>query len=201
MKTPRPKPRVYWSKIGPGPWTCHKCGELVEKIGHARMDGNVHHLDEDPFNNELQNIVMMHVVCHQREHPPTEEQKIAISEKLKGRPSPTKGMRFPAEVNAKKAMPGESNPFYGKTHTEETRAKMRKPKRRVTCEHCGGDYAANWLERHRREGKCIPRRVIVINGVRRVRGVEEKTLCPDCDKPYAARWMARHKGDGLCIKL
>lgn len=200
MKTPRPNARVYLSKIGTGPWPCHKCGETVEKIGQARMDGNVHHLDEDPFNNELANLVVMHVLCHQREHPPTAEQKIAISRKLKGRPSPTKGMKFSAEVNAKKSMPGEKNPFFGKTHSDETRAKMRGPREKIPCEFCGEPYAKSWIARHRRDGVCIPRRVIVINGVKRVRGVEEKTLCPDCGKPFATRWMGRHKGDSLCTQ-
>lgn len=162
------------------------------------MDGNVHHLDEDPWNNEPENLVVMHVLCHQRAHPPTPEQREAISAKLKGRPSPTKGMRFSAEVNAKKSMPGESNPFYGKTHTDETRQKMSKPRKRVTCDDCGEEYAINWIQRHRRTG-CKPRRVIVINGTPRVCGIEEKLTCTDCGKPYAARWMERHQREGRCI--
>lgn len=198
MKTPRPNAHTYWIVVGGGPWNCHKCGEIVEKIGQARMDGNVHHLDEDPWNNEPGNLVVMHTVCHLREHPITEEMKKQISEKLKGRPSPTKGMRFSAEVNAKKSMPGEKNPFFGKQHTAETRAKMSKPRRRVTCDDCGEEYAINWLSRHRATG-CKPRRVIVINGTKRVRGVEDKLTCVDCGKPYAARWMERHKREGRCI--
>lgn len=197
MKTPRPDPRTYWTVIGDGPWSCHKCGELVKKIGQARMDGNVHHLDEDPWNNEPENLVVMHVVCHQREHPPTEEQKAAISKKLTGRPSPTKGMKFSAEVNAKKSRPGESNAFFGKTHTEETLIKMRAPRKRAKCDDCGEEYAINWLARHRVTG-CTSRRVIVINGVLRVRGIEDKLTCADCGKPYAKRWMKRHKREGRC---
>lgn len=201
MKTPRPNARVYLAKIGSGPWLCHKCHETVEKIGVGRMDGNVHHLDEDPWNNEPENLVVMHTVCHQREHPPTEEQKAAISATLRGRPSPTKGMRFSAEVNAKKSMPGEKNPFFGKTHTAEARARMSASRRkRVTCKFCGEEYSVLWINRHRKNDVCIPRRVIVIDGTSRVRGIEDKLTCVNCGKPYAARWMERHKREGRCIR-
>lgn len=32
---------------------------------------------------------------------------------------------------------GEDNPFYGKTHSEETKIKMRKPRKKHKCPHCG----------------------------------------------------------------
>jgi hypothetical protein len=199
MRTPRPDPSVYWAKIGTGPWTCHECNEPVTTIGQARMDGNVHHLDEDPWNNDPANLVVMHVLCHRREHgtPMTAREK--ISEKLKGRVSPTKGMTFSAEVNAKKGRSGEANAMHGKRHSEETLERMRKPRTRITCEHCGVDYASSWIERHRQDGQCRPRRVIVISGTPRIRGVEAKPLCADCGKPYAARWFERHKREGRCI--
>lgn len=50
----------------------------------------------------------------------SEETKERISRSLKGRKSPMKGSHW----NGERA--GENNPFYGKTHTEETRQKMKK---------------------------------------------------------------------------
>src|SRR6478736_2653040 len=143
MRTPRPDPNTYWRLIGDAPWKCHSCGEPVTQIGQARMDGNVHHLDEDPWNNAPENLVVMHVLCHQRTHPRTIEHRAAISRALKGRVSPTKGMTFSAEVNAKKGRAGETNAMFGKTHMPETLERMRKPRRRVTCEDCGEEYALN----------------------------------------------------------
>ena len=63
------------------------------------------------------------------------------------------------------AAKGENNPFYGKTHSEETKQKisatmkgipksektkqkMRKPKRKITCPHCGREIGINTFSRH-----------------------------------------------------
>lgn len=142
------------SHDGP-PWSCHFCDDSVEQIGQGTWDGNIHHLDEDALNDVPDNLAMCHTVCHQRYHSPTDELRQQISEKLKGRTSPTKGMKFSPEVCAKHSMPGTLNPFYGKHHTDETRQKMSRSRRRLTCEECGRDFAANWINRHRVEGRCV----------------------------------------------
>lgn len=81
----------------------------------------VHHLDEDRSNNALANLVSMHDLCHQRLHHNglvhTDETKARISASLKlayaeGRRQHTVGA-------------GSGNPFYGRKHSEEARAKMR----------------------------------------------------------------------------
>lgn len=147
--------RAFIEHNGSGPWQCYSCTKLVLKIGRDSRDGNIHHLDDDVTNDVPTNLVMMHADCHQRFHgPPTEDERRRISAKLKGRPSPTKGMKFSAEVNAKKSMPGELNPFYGRKHSSDALAVMRQPRRRRVCPDCGVEYALNWLARHKQEGKC-----------------------------------------------
>lgn len=156
LRNPKRTRRVFEAANGVGPWLCHSCSESVVQIGRDSRDGNIHHLDEDVTNDSADNLVMMHADCHQRFHgPPTADERRRISAKLKGRPSPTKGMKFSAEVNAKKSMPGESNPFYGQKHSSDTLTVMRQPRRRRVCPDCGVEYALNWLTRHKQEGKCI----------------------------------------------
>jgi hypothetical protein len=148
---------AFTEVYGKGPWNCYTCSILVIKIGRDTWDGNIHHIDGDVTNDVASNLVMMHTICHQQLHgPPTDDQRRRISAKLKGRPSPTKGMTFSAETNAKKSMPGERNPFFGKHHTLETRELMRQPRRRMICPDCQHTYALNWLTRHKKEGKCTP---------------------------------------------
>ena len=150
---------VFFAHNGRGPWQCFFCSDVVLKIGQKTWDGNIHHRDNDVTNDAAENLVVGHTVCHQRVHPPTDEQKLRISQTLKGRTSPTKGMTFSTEVNAKKSMPGERNPFYGKKHDTSSLQKMRTPRQRLVCTHCGKTYAVNWIERHRSEGKCIARQM------------------------------------------
>lgn len=150
--------RVFTVTNGDAPWVCYGCDKNVAQIGRDTWDGNIHHLDDNVTNDVPGNLVMMHAICHQRLHgPPTNAMRQQISEKLKGRPSPTKGMKFSPEVNAKKSMPGELNPFHGKRHTAETRAKMSVKRTRGVCADCGNEFAKNWIERHKKEGKCIKR--------------------------------------------
>lgn len=141
--------RIFFETYGDGPWTCEQCGDPIENLGRRRYDGNVHHRDDDKSNDAPENLVVLHVVCHLRLHSPSPEARIKISQTLKGRPSPTKGMKFSAETNAKKSRPGSRNGFYGKSHDEEALKKMRQPRRRERCSGCDRDYAINWIERHK----------------------------------------------------
>lgn len=61
----------------------------------------------------------------------TEESRKMMSENKKGQPSWCKGKNLSAETCAKisafaKTRTGSKNPFYGKTHSEETRQKIRE---------------------------------------------------------------------------
>lgn len=75
----------------------------------------------------------------------TEESKEKMSINRKG-----KGSR-PGELNPRYGKPGT---FAGKTHSEETKLKMRKPKSvprlRVTCEHCGKEVTVNTIGQHKK---------------------------------------------------
>jgi NUMOD3 motif-containing protein len=156
-RNPKRTYRVFYATHGYGPWDCYDatCDQFIERIGRGTWDGNVHHVDEDAGNDVPENLVVMHAICHQRWHgAPDERMRRQISAKLKGRPSPTKGMTFSAEVNARKAQPGELNGFYGKTHDATTLTKMRTSRRRVTCDDCNVEYAVNWITRHKKEGRC-----------------------------------------------
>lgn len=52
----------------PGPWHCDICSNLIERLGVRPQDGNVHHIDGDPTNNDPENLVVRcktcHLVCH-----------------------------------------------------------------------------------------------------------------------------------------
>jgi group I intron endonuclease len=73
----------------------------------------------------------------------TEESKQKMSENRKG-----KGRR-PGDLNPRF---GKTGTFKGKTHSEETRLKMKKPKsvprQRVSCHHCGKDVTINTIGQH-----------------------------------------------------
>jgi ribosomal protein L37AE/L43A len=141
--------QVFFEHYGEGPWTCDECSETIVEIGQARMDGNVHHRDGDPTNDDPINLQPLHTVCHLRLHAPDEQMRQQISRKLKGRPSPTRGMKFSVETNAKKGRAGESNPYFGRHHSDEIRAKMRQPRKREVCSGCGREFAINWIRRHK----------------------------------------------------
>lgn len=68
----RPNSRVFrrvWTAAYSLPTPCHfKCGEMVTEFGRHSQDGSIHHLDHNPENNELGNLVVAHRGCHQRYH-------------------------------------------------------------------------------------------------------------------------------------
>lgn len=212
--------RVFLAANGSGPWDCYNCGDEVTSIGRGTYDGNIHHLDENVTNDIPGNLVMMHAICHQHLHgPPTNDERRRISEKLRGRPSPTKGMKFPnhwtkdtdqdklrehlRSINPqpRKNVRKENNPFFGRSHTPEQLDKMRQPRKRVTCDDCGQEWSVNWVDRHKQDGRCLPAQTVIIDGTRRTPGKLPKTTCVDCGKPYARRWMERHKKEGKCTTL
>ena len=72
---------------------------------------DIHHLDHNPMNNALSNLVYLtnseHNIIHKKGKHPTEETKRKLS-----------------EVNK-----GKNNPLYGKHHSEETKRKMSEAKK------------------------------------------------------------------------
>lgn len=62
----RPHHRVYrglYVKVhGKGPYTCYFCNNVLLTLEI------VHHIDEDPWNNEIENLVASHTDCHNKHH-------------------------------------------------------------------------------------------------------------------------------------
>lgn len=46
-----------------------------------------------------------------------------------------------------KSRTGEAHPMFGRTHSEETKAKWRRPKERTTCPHCGKEGGVGIMKR------------------------------------------------------
>ena len=70
--------------------------------------------------------------------PFTEEHKRKIGDAVSGK------------KNGMYGRSGETNPFYGKKHNEETLSKLRKPKEKFVCECCGKEVGGkpNYLRWH-----------------------------------------------------
>lgn len=85
----RPKPHIYRPIFedanGHGPWPCYGCREPVESDELL-----IHHLDEDPWNNNPENLVAMHRPCHFSLHkkgiPHSDEHRLHISLARRGHP-------------------------------------------------------------------------------------------------------------------
>lgn len=58
----------------PQPWPCHFCGKPVTVTLYADGRGMfkdtlvIHHLDENPFNNDFENLAPSHGGCHTTHH-------------------------------------------------------------------------------------------------------------------------------------
>jgi len=193
--------KAFHKAYGYGPWSCFFCVIPVLEIGRGTWNGNIHHIDDDVTNDTADNLAMTHVLCHRKHHGLSDVARSKLSDAFRGRESPTKGMRFSAEVNAKKAHHGSDNHQFRKPLPLHTRQAISRANRRmVICEMCGVEIAAHWIRRHQASG-CQPKKCITVNGVVRVRGIEPKVICQVCGKPYASRWMQRHKDNGMCVPM
>jgi hypothetical protein len=81
----------------------------------------VHHVDENHHNNAIENLQAMHTVCHNKHHhiglTHTEADKQRIADSLK--------RSYEEGRHAYPDVVGQKNPFYGRKHTDETKAKIR----------------------------------------------------------------------------
>ena len=96
---------------------------MMDKLEH------VHHLDENPWNNDPKNLAAAHAFCHNSAHhlgwAHTPEARAQITATLLYRMS-----QLSAEERKEKfGHPGERNPFYGRSHTPETREKIGRAAR------------------------------------------------------------------------
>lgn len=103
--------RIFLEHYGDLPHPCayEPCNELVTELkvsglGHGvrATQGIIHHVDEDPTNNDPSNLQIMHHSCHRKHHTTgvpaahgyTQEVRDKISATLTGR-------RHPDEMKAK----------------------------------------------------------------------------------------------------
>ena len=150
-KALRPKKRIYYRiffshhKL---PLPCEFCSEIIHKMTPNEV---IHHVDEDPWNNDITNLQLMHQGCHKTHH-------------LTGKPSRMTGKKHSAETRAKMRMSSarayaegrgagqsaERNAKIsakrrgqtGQVHSPETRAKIgvgareTRLRERKKCMHC-----------------------------------------------------------------
>lgn len=60
--------RVYKSVHGDAPWDCEDCGISITVLGRKRGEGQVHHIDENPKNNAIENLALLCRSCHALRH-------------------------------------------------------------------------------------------------------------------------------------
>jgi hypothetical protein len=112
----------------------------------GRQLASHHHKGYD--EEHIFDVVWLCEACHIRAHPArgpeqhTQSTKDQISKTLKE--AYTSGQRS----TTAQGRPGDKNPFFGKHHSEETRARLRKPKPKVKCPICQKITSPCWLYRH-----------------------------------------------------
>lgn len=185
-----------WRASVPHPWHCGQmfersdsdigCGKPISNIGLGRLDGNVDHIDGNPRNHSWDNLRLLHVICHLTHHgPPTAEQRAAISEKLKGRPSPTKGMKFPNRAKPGKRVirqGAEHKSNRGVTRSPEVRAQIAEKLRgRKFPDRSGINHWSFGTKQPDHSAR-----------------LREKVVCVDCKREFNIVWLTRHKKEGKC---
>ena len=118
-----------------------KCGRPIFK-GHKlhewqvhthigwKQGMDIHHLDENKFNNSLSNLVYLtrseHVKIHNETREFSEETKRKMSEAAKGEKNPFYGKHHSEDAKRKmsESLKGENHPLFGKHHSNETLRKM-----------------------------------------------------------------------------
>lgn len=130
------------------PLDCELCGNAPgrAKSGHRKALIEAHHRNGYSDEHAL-NIIWLCSSCHQKTHARRHGIKhddVArqhISEGVKE--SITSGRRRAPDIT------GEKNPFYGKTHTIEVRAKISAShSRRINCPKCQRVTTPRWLRHH-----------------------------------------------------
>jgi hypothetical protein len=131
--------KIYRDKHGDGPYICDYCDKPMDELEM------VHHVDEDPWNNHISNLVSVHTECHNKLHHlglmHTDEVKKQIGTTLKQRYD--EGSRLPNIPS------GEDNPFFGRRHTNGTKKAIGDAQRRLrqTCS-CGLSTNPGNITRH-----------------------------------------------------
>lgn len=123
----------------------------------------------------------------------TQEHKDKISKALKGRKNPTARQNLPADTK------GKNNGMYGKTHSEETRAKMRKALEGRPAHNKGKPMSEEQKQKIRDTKSSNPR----THSEEAKRKISEKgkgrkakrVVCEHCDKDVAVNIYKQFHGE------
>lgn len=143
---------IYWDIALDGrelPVPCEYCDELVLDFHGSNGDelsGEVHHVDNNPGNNERSNLMIVHHSCHTAIH----FKGVSKSEAHRQALSNT----WTDERREQQAARNRET-WTGRKHHPEIVEKMRGPRKRVVCYDCKKEYALNWINRHKTEGRCV----------------------------------------------
>ena len=130
--------RPYFKGCKVHEWQVHT--HIGYKLG---MD--IHHLDENKFNNSLENLVYLtrseHMKIHREGKHKSEETKRKMSEAKKHMSEETKRKMSEAKKNISEetkrkmseAKKGKKHPLYGKHHSTETKKKISDSKKGTIC--------------------------------------------------------------------
>ncbi len=71
--------RIWLAANKAAPWPCARCDEPVLRLGGDDPDrrGIIHHHDRDRSNNALENLRVMHDLCHTAHHNKGSHRKLA----------------------------------------------------------------------------------------------------------------------------
>lgn len=140
--------QAFYIRYSFGPWECHRCGELIVERGRDSESLNVHHIDGDVENDDPTNLEPLHCRCHhvmhQKGRPHSPEHNAKVGQRHKGRTF-TPEWRQRLSDAQRRRFQREPTPTLGMKFIHD----------RIHCDNCGRDWAKGWIERHRREGRCV----------------------------------------------
>ncbi len=128
-----PNRAIFQQHYGQPPYTCYFCGESVTISTGKQLNALViHHLDEDPWNNDPTNLRAAHNECHSRHHILSPEHRTNLLAALTGHTvSPETRSKIsqakkgkPSYIRTPETLAKQSAAFKGKPLTAETRAKL-----------------------------------------------------------------------------
>lgn len=111
---------------------CEECGGSPDRKDQRALDAHHHNGYEDAH---ILDVKWLCGACHIRAHPARGPKQHNNETKTKIGQSLAKS--YASGHRERKALTGADNSFFGKTHSAETKQKMRKPKPRVKCSICG----------------------------------------------------------------
>ena len=121
--------------------------------GEQPAEHHIHHADFDALNDAIENLILM---------PADEHNALHVGKMLGDNNPARRGMNDNWRAAISRAMAGENNPNYGKTHNEQTRAAMSEraaARWEDPAQHAAAsERASEWMARAKAEGRPVGRR-------------------------------------------